>query len=64
MTDRNIEIAKEGFAPTQRGLAELTPFLIDAGVHTVAMEATGIYSPRCTMSSKGSSRSCGCVPPT
>ncbi len=41
--DRSIEVAKGRFATTQEGLAELTAFLIDAGVNTVAMEATGIY---------------------
>ena len=41
--DRSVEVAKGRFATTQEGLAELTAFLIDAGVNTVAMEATGIY---------------------
>ena len=43
MPDGSIEVAKERFATTQQGLAELTAFLMDAGVSTVAMEATGIY---------------------
>jgi transposase len=43
MPDRSIEVAKERFPTTQAGLAELTGFLVDAGVSTVAMEATGIY---------------------
>ena len=38
-----VEVTKERFATTQEGLAELTAFLMDAGVSTVAMEATGIY---------------------
>jgi len=38
-----VEVAKARFATTQTGLAELTAFLMDAGVNTVAMEATGIY---------------------
>jgi transposase len=38
-----VKVAKERFATTQAGLAELTAFLMDAGVSTVAMEATGIY---------------------
>ncbi len=43
MPDRSIEVAKERFPTTQEGLASLTGFLVDAGVSTVAMEATGIY---------------------
>ncbi len=38
-----IEVAKKRFPTTQQGLAELTAFLMDAGVTTVAMEATGVY---------------------
>ncbi|MGH9109121.1 MAG: IS110 family transposase, partial [Acidimicrobiales bacterium] len=38
-----VDVEKQRFATTQEGLAELTTFLIDAGVTTVAMEATGIY---------------------
>jgi len=41
--DGSIEVAKGRFKTTQAGLAELTAFLMDAGVDTVAMEATGIY---------------------
>jgi transposase len=41
--DGSIEVAKGRFKTTQTGLAELTAFLTDAGVDTVAMEATGIY---------------------
>ncbi len=43
MPNASIEVTKKRFATTQTGLAELTAFLIDAGVGTVAMEATGIY---------------------
>jgi transposase len=38
-----VLVAKERFTTTQAGLADLTAFLVDAGVSTVAMEATGIY---------------------
>jgi transposase len=41
--DGSIETAKERFSTTQRGLASLTEFLVDSGVTTVAMEATGVY---------------------
>ena len=43
MPTGSVEVTKERFATTQTGLAELTAFLMDAGVTTVAMEATGIY---------------------
>jgi len=43
MPEGTIEVAKQRFSTTQTGLAELTGFLVDAGVTTVAMEATGIY---------------------
>jgi len=43
MPDGQVEVEKERFATTQAGLAELTAFLMDAGVTTVAMEATGVY---------------------
>jgi transposase len=43
MPDGSVEVAKERFSTTQSGLAELTAFLMDAGVGTVAMEATGVY---------------------
>jgi transposase len=43
MPDGSIEVEKQRFSTTQEGLAELTAFLVDAGVTTVAMEATGIY---------------------
>lgn len=41
--DVPVEVEKMRFPTTQGGLAELTAFLMDAGVSTVAMEATGIY---------------------
>ena len=43
MPTGEVEIAKERFPTTQAGLAALTGFLMEAGVNTVAMEATGIY---------------------
>jgi len=43
MPDGSVEVAKVRFGTTQAGLAELTAFLMDAGVDTVAMEATGVY---------------------
>jgi hypothetical protein len=42
MPDRSVEVHKARSATTQSGLAELTAFLVDAGVTTVAKEATGI----------------------
>jgi transposase len=41
--DGSIETTKASFATTRRGLSELAAFLSDAGVATVAMEATGVY---------------------
>lgn len=38
-----VEVTKQGFSTTQRGLTELTAFLGDAGIESVAMEATGVY---------------------
>ena len=43
MPDGSVEVEKQRFATTQQGLAALTGFLIEAGVTTVAMEATGVY---------------------
>ena len=43
LPDGTVEVQKARFATTQTGLAELTGFLVEAGVETVAMEATGIY---------------------
>jgi transposase len=41
--DGEVEVTKRTFATTQKGLAELAGFLDQAGVSTVAMEATGVY---------------------
>ena len=41
--DGSVETDKQRFSTTQRGLASLTEFLVEAGVTTVAMEATGVY---------------------
>ncbi len=41
--DGEVEVTKQSFATTRRGLLELATFLSDASVETVAMEATGIY---------------------
>jgi len=43
MPNGQVEVEKKRFSTTQEGLAGLTAFLMDAGVTTVAMEATGIY---------------------
>ena len=43
LPDGTVEVQEARFATTQTGLAELTGFLVEAGVETVAMEATGIY---------------------
>ena len=41
--DGEVEVSKQSFATTRRGLGELAVFLCDAAVETVAMEATGVY---------------------
>lgn len=41
--DRSVETTKQRFATTSKGLVELARFLTEAGVETVAMEATGVY---------------------
>jgi len=41
--DGEVEVAKRSFSTTRRGLFELAGFLSEAGVETVAMEATGVY---------------------
>lgn len=43
MPDGSVEVQKARFETTQTGLAGLTGFLVESGVTTVAMEATGIY---------------------
>ena len=40
---RRRERHKERFATTTRGLADLARWLLEHGVQTVAMEATGVY---------------------
>lgn len=42
-SDGHIEVVKKSFSTTSKGLLELATFLIDKGVATVAMEATGVY---------------------
>jgi transposase len=41
--DGEVEVTKQSFATTRKGLGELAVFLSDAAVETVAMEATGVY---------------------
>lgn len=41
--DRSVEVTKRSFSTTASGLGELAAWLSDAGVVTVAMEATGVY---------------------
>ena len=41
--DGEVEVTKQSFATTRKGLGELAVFLSDAAVTTVAMEATGVY---------------------
>src|SRR5271154_1081637 len=41
--DGEVEVTKQSFATTRKGLGELAVFLSGAAVETVAMEATGIY---------------------
>lgn len=41
--DGDVTVTKESFATTSKGLQALAAFLFDAGVSTVAMEATGMY---------------------
>jgi transposase len=41
--DGEVEVTKQSFATTAKGLTELAAFLSDAAVSTVAMEATGVY---------------------
>lgn len=43
MSDGSLEVSKERFPATRRGLSELVAFLLDGDVTTVAMEATGVY---------------------
>ena len=41
--DGEVEVTKQRFATTRKGLGELAAFLSAAAVTTVAMEATGVY---------------------
>ena len=41
--DGEVEVTKQSFATTRKGLGELAVSLSDAAVTTVAMEATGVY---------------------
>ena len=41
--DGSVEVTKQSFATTRKGLTELATFLSDRAVQTVAMEATGVY---------------------
>jgi transposase len=41
--DRTVDVTKQSFSTTAKGLGELAAWLSDAGVETVAMEATGVY---------------------
>ncbi len=41
--DGEVEVTKQSFATTRKGLGELAVFLSGAAVSTVAMEATGVY---------------------
>ncbi|MDG6908152.1 MAG: transposase, partial [Nitrososphaerota archaeon] len=43
MSDGSLEVSKERFSTTRKGLSELAAFLLDGDVTTVAMEATGVY---------------------
>lgn len=43
MPDGSLEVSKERFSTTRKGLCELVEFLLDPEVTTVAMEATGVY---------------------
>lgn len=40
---RSVEVTKQSFSTTSKGLGELAAWLTDAAVTTVAMEATGVY---------------------
>src|ERR1039458_3277283 len=41
--DGSVEVTKQSFATTRKGLTELAKFLSDHAVQTVVMEATGVY---------------------
>jgi transposase len=41
--NQSVEVTKQSFSTTTKGLGELATWLRDAGVETVALEATGVY---------------------
>jgi len=41
--NQSVEVTKQSFSTTSKGLGELATWLRDTGVETVAMEATGVY---------------------
>ena len=41
--NQSVEVTKQSFSTTSKGLSELATWLRDTGVETVAMEATGVY---------------------
>ena len=41
--NQSVEVTKQSFPTTSKGLGELAAWLRDAGVETVALEATGVY---------------------
>ena len=43
LPDNTVEVNKQSFSTTRRGLSELASFLSEHAVSTVAMEATGVY---------------------
>ena len=63
MPDGDVEVTKERFATTQAGLAELTAFLMDAGVRPWPWRRRASIGGRSTTPSRGSSKSCGCATP-
>lgn len=42
-SNRSIEVTKKSFVATSSGLGELAGWLVEGGVTTVVMEATGVY---------------------
>lgn len=41
--NQSVEVSKQPFSTTAKGLGELAVWLRDIGVETVALEATGVY---------------------
>jgi len=62
--DGEVQVTKNTFATTRKGLGELAAFLADVAVTTVAMEATGVYWKSPYYALEGSSTSCGCATPS